>query len=164
MSHPARGEWIEITPVKEMASSFRSHPARGEWIEIHCAPCCCPESSTSHPARGEWIEIAQSTLSLTLTRSHPARGEWIEIHIARPIKAAHPRLTPRGVSGLKLEADARMCGIPRLTPRGVSGLKSFPPGCNPAAVPCLTPRGVSGLKYTQKSNQKNTDHVSPPEG
>ena len=33
-SHPARGEWIEITDGIIFSSSTMSHPARGEWIEI----------------------------------------------------------------------------------------------------------------------------------
>ena len=55
-SHPARGEWIEITVVIAALVSISSHPARGEWIEIDGFPAIS-YTTESHPARGEWIEI-----------------------------------------------------------------------------------------------------------
>ena len=33
-SHPAWGEWIEMSLLSSMLISKRSHPAWGEWIEI----------------------------------------------------------------------------------------------------------------------------------
>ena len=37
-SHPVRGAWIEIYPVKGYAGAGqRSHPVRGAWIEIRRA-------------------------------------------------------------------------------------------------------------------------------
>ena len=38
MSHPTRGEWIEITVYDEKKEKGKtSHPTRGEWIEIIAA-------------------------------------------------------------------------------------------------------------------------------
>ena len=35
-SHPARGAWIEIRPLRVQRLARGSHPARGAWIEIVC--------------------------------------------------------------------------------------------------------------------------------
>ena len=34
LSHPSRGEWIEISTVSFIFFSASSHPSRGEWIEM----------------------------------------------------------------------------------------------------------------------------------
>ena len=34
VSHPTRGEWIEMRGCMKKNTNQRSHPTRGEWIEI----------------------------------------------------------------------------------------------------------------------------------
>ena len=34
LSHPTRGEWIEIFEGVDVVGADKSHPTRGEWIEI----------------------------------------------------------------------------------------------------------------------------------
>ena len=93
-SHPAWGEWIEISPAGPCGTRHRSHPAWGEWIEI--------ERSRGQPAQ---------------MPSHPAWGEWIEIKHLHQRTADQERLTPHGVSGLKyLGGTAYMIEI-RVSPR-----------------------------------------------
>ena len=73
LSHPARGEWIEITVPLSINTLSASHPARGEWIEIllYLAP---RDLALSHPARGEWIEIIRSSTVTPNTSVSPREG------------------------------------------------------------------------------------------
>ena len=87
-------------------------------------------------------------LSRLLIRwSHPSRGEWIEILPGTPSRSEDPRLTPRGVSGLKFVGRGADPGGAGLTPRGVSGVKSLDVAVVAKGLRGLTPRGVSGLKF-----------------
>ena len=37
-----------------------SHPTRGEWIEISSQRSAAATAAGSHPTRGEWIEIGET--------------------------------------------------------------------------------------------------------
>ena len=115
-SHPARGAWIEIPPIRSGSWRNGSHPARGAWIEMWRAPRNGQDCDQSHPARGAWIEIyrtaalrlgrrrrtpqgvrgLKSSVAVTIHSpnwSHPARGAWIEIKrltVTRDIPPSHP--------------------------------------------------------------------------
>ena len=80
LSHPPRGEWIEIISGNEVVSmSNASHPPRGEWIEI-CTPAspASPESSLT-PRGVSGLKFHVAHFIRVKVESHPPRGEWIEI-------------------------------------------------------------------------------------
>ena len=62
----------------------------------------------SHPPRGEWIEIIKCDGYTMPIVSHPPRGEWIEMTMVQSASMPGSRLTPRGVSGLKLPYKRRL--------------------------------------------------------
>ena len=101
-----------------------SHPTRGEWIEIQrfimqekTVNCLTPHGVSGLKS------ISQSTTSKTFT-SHPTRGEWIEILVKQLSAHSTYCLTPHGVSGLKYSHAQNMnWEMVSLTPHGVSGLK-----------------------------------------
>ena len=71
--------------------------------------------------------------------SHPSRGEWIEITSGRKARRARRRLTPRGVSGLKLVGQGGLgVRVGSHPSRGEWIEIPKPPRCAPA-------RGVSPL-------------------
>ena len=57
-----------------LCDSLRSHPARGEWIEISVVPSVYSLGTMSHPARGEWIEMIKSGESGENARCLTPRG------------------------------------------------------------------------------------------
>ena len=74
VSHPARGEWIEIISGSEPRKRGRSLTPRGvsglkssnRWSKRPYIP--------SHPARGEWIEIATISGMIPLLIVSPREG------------------------------------------------------------------------------------------
>ena len=102
VSHPARGEWIEIYKPFLRPPRRRSLIPRGvSGLKLVMARFPPLAQNRSHPARGEWIEISRNCATLMPMRSHPARGEWIEMRHPHSSQLHWLRLTPRGVSGLK---------------------------------------------------------------
>ena len=78
-----------------------SHPAWGEWIEMTIEQMYAMKQTKSHPAWGEWIEIQMGDVQRFALWSHPAWGEWIEISTGISFIPRRRCLTPHGVSGLK---------------------------------------------------------------
>ena len=149
-----------------------SHPSRGEWIEIERGGQLLG-NGTSHPSRGEWIEISMRSPPSSGILSHPSRGEWIEMPWNLHHIGVWLCLTPHGVSGLKFNCRPHLVLCRCLTPHGVSGLKSVDlrgnvylnwshpsrgewieitdPQTPWHLAGRLTPHGVSGLKLAQPS-------------
>ena len=74
------------------------------------------------------------------------------------------RLTPHGVSGLKLPSRVPRTGRCCLTPHGVSGLKLRRAVEVESWRIGLTPHGVSGLKWRQKRALHHIDVSHPTRG
>ena len=73
-----------------------SHPTRGEWIEIICKRVVFMKLWGPHPTRGEWIEIEWLRASRKCLKRHTLHGvcglKWFSLSI-NSLRGSH---TPHG--------------------------------------------------------------------
>ena len=101
MSHPTRGEWIEMRARRacaQTASGLTPHGVSGLKSPLR-APPADERRLTPHGVSGlKYVNQVKGTWKMG---SHPTRGEWIEISCVRSFTLRPFCLTPHGVSGLK---------------------------------------------------------------
>ena len=122
-SLPARGVWIEITPIERPTRRWSSLPARGVWIEI-INIVARSLRTRSLPARGVWIEISGQDLRNHGQRSRSPQGECGLKYAGVQAEPSHTGRSPQGECGLKYHGSAHRAAVHAgRSPQGECGLK-----------------------------------------